>query len=109
MRRTEYNKTDVTYILEAYKKGISLDDICKKLKEYGSKTPQGKDYSTAAVSYIANQHGLRRMTRRNSKIKRQAPVKPKANHFITELEEILSSNLSCESKMKFFKILSQDL
>lgn len=106
-----YNKTDVEYIREAYKRGLSLDSIVRKLTEEKRYTPTGQKYTTGTISYIANNLGLRRITRKKY-TKARTNIAPTINKHPDAHQimcDVLTSNLAKDSQVYLVKLLSERL
>lgn len=113
-----YDKTDIEYIKEAYKRGLPVKDIEAQLVKQGRTTPAGKPYSTATVCYVANVIlGMRRMQKRRYKRRKTAVnvtrvLAPKVNtkqdaHQI--ICDVLTSNLGKDTQIAIVKLLSGSL
>lgn len=107
------------YILENYKAGLSTVVMERELKKMGAKTERGATITTGHISLVANRAGLRRMNKKRFgqhakqskyKLKTETVTQVQQNHHTTSneidlsfYEEVLSSNLSDQIKIKILR------
>ena len=99
-----YNKDAVKKVRDDYSLKIPIKVIAKELNDMGFLTPNGSLWQTSTVSYVANALGLRRVIRGKKRVEKVKPV-----NVLAGIEDVLTSNLSSENKLKLVKLLSEEL
>lgn len=91
-------------------KGATQTEIAKTLDKMGFKSVEGKKISNSFVSMVLRNSGMRTYKLRNtSKTKKQSQPKAVTTDAYADMLDVMTSNLSEQTKRRLCKALASDL